>query len=372
LDESLKIIFFLLAYGMVFLWFANRRSADLRILILIVLAELVVFNYPTINKRANLETVYLENQKGYYDHTMAAVDFLKEVDQGFYRIAKTYQSVFLNDAAFQGYFGTQSYNSFNEPSTIHFYRKMGIRFHQNRKSPNYIGGFDERPLLNDLVGVKYILSKQPIEIRDLVHIHTVGDTRVYRNETAAPLGFVYYDRLDPIWFERLNGTQKDRALFWGALVAPAGGSPSSVMADVKTAPIPTLTRLDKISFADSDLNEKIDQIQQRAVRIDAFSQEHLSGHFEATRPGLLFFSIPYNKGWKAFVDGRKTEILPVNYGFIGVPVKAGQSQIRLEFVPFGQRLGMYLSLGTLGFLFLYRFLMRERAPLRTKRARAVG
>ena len=95
LDESLKIIFFLLAYGAVFFWLANKRSADLRILILIVLAELVIFNYPTINKRANLETTYLVDNKGYYDHTMAAVDYLKGVDGGFYRIGKTYQSVFL-------------------------------------------------------------------------------------------------------------------------------------------------------------------------------------------------------------------------------------------------------------------------------------
>jgi uncharacterized membrane protein YfhO len=373
LDESLKIIFFLLAYGAVFFWLANKRSADLRILILIVLAELVVFSYPTVNKRANLETTYLEDNKGYYDNTMAAVDFLKGLDEGFFRIAKTYQSVFLNDAAFQGYFGTKGYSSFNEPSTIRFYRKMDIPFHQNRKSPNYIGGFDKRPLLNDLVGVKYMFAKQPLEQRDLVHLNTVGDIHIYRNESALPLGFVYYDLIDPQWFERLSAAKKDRAFFWGALSPATGGESIGDTPRVAPKRFSDMRRLDKVykvSLTDGDLTKKIERIKKRAVRIDDFSQEHLSGQFTADRDGLLFFSIPYNRGWRASIDGREAETLPVNHGFIGVPVSAGKGRIELVFMPVGQKLGAYLSIGTLGLLILYRLQARKKAAVTVKRARA--
>ena len=49
------------------------------------------------------------------------------------------------------------------------------------------------------------------------------------------------------------------------------------------------------------------------------------------KPNLVFFSIPYHEGWKAYVNGRETAIERVNVGFMAVACGEGDSQIRFEF-----------------------------------------
>ena len=56
---------------------------------------------------------------------------------------------------------------------------------------------------------------------------------------------------------------------------------------------------------------------------------------ENGRANLVFFSIPYDKGFKAYVDGEETVVEKVDYGFMAVPVSSGKHEIRLVYRPYG-------------------------------------
>ncbi|MCF0121889.1 MAG: YfhO family protein [Lachnospiraceae bacterium] len=47
--------------------------------------------------------------------------------------------------------------------------------------------------------------------------------------------------------------------------------------------------------------------------------------------GLLFFPIPYEQGWKATIDGQKTELLRADYGFIAITLCSGEHNINLSY-----------------------------------------
>lgn len=70
------------------------------------------------------------------------------------------------------------------------------------------------------------------------------------------------------------------------------------------------------------------------------------------RDNLVFFSIPWDRGFTAYVDGEKTEIEKVDFGFMAVPVKAGTHTIRLYFRPYYMKVGLVVSLAGLFALFL--------------------
>jgi uncharacterized membrane protein YfhO len=70
----------------------------------------------------------------------------------------------------------------------------------------------------------------------------------------------------------------------------------------------------------------------------------------------VYKSHPYNKGWQEFEDGKKVTIMPVNNGFIGIPVQKGPHRIRLTFKPYGKKLGTSLSIGILIMLGLMKYL----------------
>ena len=62
------------------------------------------------------------------------------------------------------------------------------------------------------------------------------------------------------------------------------------------------------------------------------------------KDGIVFFSVPASKGFKAYVDGKPTKIFKTNLGLSSIIVNKGQHQIQFSYFPPGLRLGCILSL----------------------------
>ena len=58
----------------------------------------------------------------------------------------------------------------------------------------------------------------------------------------------------------------------------------------------------------------------------------------------MFFSIPYDKGFKAYVDGVETKVERIVPGFMAVDVPEGEHIIRLYWRPYGFGLGIGVSI----------------------------
>ena len=77
----------------------------------------------------------------------------------------------------------------------------------------------------------------------------------------------------------------------------------------------------------------------------------------ATGNNLLFLSDAYYpKGWKAYIDGKETEILRLDYMFRGVVVPVGQHTVTMKFEPemfyIGKQISFWISLIVYGMLIL--------------------
>lgn len=90
--------------------------------------------------------------------------------------------------------------------------------------------------------------------------------------------------------------------------------------------------------------------------------------FKVTTQQETFVLVPeyYRKGWKIMVDGRETELFPVNYIFLGFKVPAGEHIVEARFTPPRLLTGAFVSVATiLILLFLYwrfksRYQFRKR------------
>ena len=70
----------------------------------------------------------------------------------------------------------------------------------------------------------------------------------------------------------------------------------------------------------------------------------MEGTIDAKRGGLFYTSIPYEKGWTAYVDGKETEITPVGGSILAFPIEAGEHTIVLKYAPNGFWPGLVVSL----------------------------
>ena len=75
---------------------------------------------------------------------------------------------------------------------------------------------------------------------------------------------------------------------------------------------------------------------------------HVTGAVNAKSDGIVMLAIPFQNGWKLWLDGNETEMIKGDFGFISFPVKAGLHEFRLQFSAPGAKLGTTLTLVCLG------------------------
>ena len=82
-----------------------------------------------------------------------------------------------------------------------------------------------------------------------------------------------------------------------------------------------------------------------------FSNLGFKATVEREEENLVFFSVPYDEGWSATVNGKSVEIEKVNAGFMAVKVPKGTSEIDFRYKTPGLMLGIGITtISAVGFL----------------------
>ena len=90
-------------------------------------------------------------------------------------------------------------------------------------------------------------------------------------------------------------------------------------------------------------NEQFERLADEKLELTSFSDKKIKGTVNALEDGVLYLSIPYEKGWTAYIDGKKTDTFRVFGAMMGVKVAAGEHDVRLEYVPEGLVPGVIVS-----------------------------
>lgn len=116
-------------------------------------------------------------------------------------------------------------------------------------------------------------------------------------------------------------------------------------------------------FLPESLKSVTGKLKQNSFKLTKWSDTELEGTVEASGAGLLFLSIPYDKGWAINVDGKPTEAYKVFDTFLSVHMLPGLHQISLNYTPEGLKTGVYITIGSLLLLLLtaaVTFTVRKR------------
>ena len=94
--------------------------------------------------------------------------------------------------------------------------------------------------------------------------------------------------------------------------------------------------------------------------------DQIDGHIEGnvtvgSGQNMIFFSIPYEEGWNAWIDGEKAEVVKlVDGAFIGVRADEGTHQIVLDYETPGEKEGIISFALGMGILLLTWLLDRKK------------
>lgn len=318
-----------------------------RILLPVVACELLMFAIPPVIERNAVNSDGSSPAGSYNDNTGKALNFIRQYDQDpdFYRVEKTFHSVFFDDALAQDYAGTQSYY-FHASSITRFVDELGLA--RIYPSANYIGSMADRPAVLDLVGVKYLIAMdRDLDARpDMRFIATSSGLNIYKNETAQGVAHFY---------DAIAGESETDAV-------PQGPQRDVFVRDHVIVPdvqsVRTqLAALDSVPHAQS---ASAARAHLRKIRDD-----DLEGSLETASARVLLIAMPYDRGWKASLDGAALELFRADYGLTAALIPPGTHDLQLHYSPPGRRVGWWFT-GAATLLLLAVSVWRRRRFVRMK------
>lgn len=284
------------------------------------------------------------------------------VTEGEFARADLYDSM-DNLGMFWGLPNIQAFHSIVPVSLMEFYPSVGVKRDVSSKpQPEFYE-------LRSLLSVKWLFVDEDEEDfnQPSTAYFSYYDTQlgfnIYQNDNYLPMGLCY-DRY--VTRTQWNGTpesERVRLLHRGVLIEDE---------DVRGI-IQIIDRVDSEDAADLDEIRYLQDVRRlRENAADSFSRDN-RGFTSTLSPDtdcVVFYSVPYDKGWSATVNGVPTRVLKVNGGFCGVPVNAGNAVVRFTYLAPGLIPGALL---TLAGLLLYAALLligRRLPPLAQQPARS--
>ena len=258
-----------------------------------------------------------------------------DLPEGDYRI-DTYKihdniGMWLDKSCLQ-YFGSTA-----APSILSFYPGLGVK--RDVRSEPEITNYALRGLLS----VEYLITtpekRESFEDEadeGWTYLADVDGYTLYHNDNYVPMGFTYDYYVTEATYEASIKTLRSNLLLRALVLEDEDVEKySSYLTELPDA------LLDDLHY-DSYTQDCADR---RAHSCSVFQMNNAGFHAEITldKTNLVFFSVPYDDGFTAYVNGEKTDILRVDEGLMAVLCPAGASSIDFVYQAAGLSAGRVVT-----------------------------
>lgn len=417
-DDAIKwytfyvtLLFVLIYYGFIYGDRLKKLDHDLAF----IAVSFVLFMELTINMAVtSVTTTSRVSYTADNADVISLVGEIREKDKGFYRFEKMTRKT-KDDGAWMNFPSVSLFSSTAYSACSDFFRDMGMEASTNAYS---ITG--STPLMNMLFAVKYGIYSQepeaPLET-ELNFVKTSGDTSIYRNSYALPLGYMLSDDELKNWFTDLGTPALAQnslctaldvnpvltnvlGTFDGKTYTFTAGVPGEYYAYVNNSSIKEVNvdygyrnkktnNVDRGFFIElgylnqgetvtlrnetneqsmdadiyyfdySALKEVYEKLNDESWNLTEWKDTFLAGDITASVDGVMMTSIPYDEGWSVYVDGEKAELTKVKDTFIGVRIGAGTHKVEMRYFPRGLKAGILISILSFASLILINFITKR-------------
>ncbi|MFT4106204.1 MAG: YfhO family protein [Lacrimispora sp.] len=369
-------------------------------------------------------SVTTTSRTSYVKDNQASRELMEELmpDSSFYRVEKVSRKT-KNDGAWLNLPTVSLFSSTANADLSEFFKKLGCESSTNAYS---ITG--STPLVDSLLAVRYgLYSESTQDTETSVLVSEKDDMYLKKNSYTLPLGFMVPYDLESNWRLELSNpaeVQNDLSVILGAgsvlekenvditgksltftpeeageyyvYVSNKKVEKVAVLLGEKTKNFDNVNRgyLLELGYLNSGeeitlRNDDNDQdmvaevyrflpeglesvhgiLNESPLNLSERTDTRISGTVEAQRSGLLFLSIPYDKGWTILLDGREVEPYKIFDTFLSVHVSAGFHEISLQYMPQGLKTGAVMTAVSVFILLVLAGIsvMRERKhkPMRS-------
>lgn len=105
--------------------------------------------------------------------------------------------------------------------------------------------------------------------------------------------------------------------------------------DFKTIGDYTFDSIEIIAVSQQNFDAQVDRLETNRLKVSTLEDNYIKGTVNAEYDGLLYLNIPYNDGWKVYIDGEEQETYVADIAFTGVDITKGNHTVELKYRPVG-------------------------------------
>ena len=207
------------------------------------------------------------------------------------------------------YNGICYYSSTMSGDAYEFFQNLGMERYAKNVSTRY----NQSDILNALFGIKYILEQD-------------GET-ITVNENALPPAFLSDSAVKEIDLHSFKAGDEAQRALWHSIV-----------------------------LSDSDFTAQVSELKANGIRLTYFDTDKIKGNITCKEDGVLLTTLPYDGGWRIFIDGREAETAKAAGYLTCTDITKGSHQVEFSYVVPGIKLGAAVSLlGLLAFAVIMNY-----------------
>lgn len=277
------------------------------------------------------------------------------------------------------YLGLPSINAFHSvvsPSIMEFYDYIGVERSVASRPDTDV------PAIRSLLSVKYLLSRTDGDsfidedgetlMSGFEYLKTSGNYYVYENQNYVPYGFSYDYYMSYKFCDDYSESLRSQLMLKAILLTDDQIEKyGDYMTNVEELRYQSSydDSIVSLNFNDNSISVDAAALRQTAAEEFKVDNKGFSARVTRDKKSLVFFSVPYDKGWTATVNGKAVNVEKVNAGFMAIAVDEGVSWIRFDYQNPGLALGVSVTLGAAIIFIIYMIVSsyyKKRVPTDTE------
>ncbi len=257
-----------------------------------------------------------------------------------------------NTSMYLGLPGINAFHSVVPASVFEFYSYIGVERSVGSR-PDV-----EQEAIRPLLSVKYVLNRidgddfidtdtHETKMSGYKYVKTESGYYIYENENYIPYGFSYDYYMTEEYCKDYSEENRAKLMLKAILLTDEQIEKYGYMFEgIENSGIDNINDVDYIA------ENSLDRAKTSAYKFKT-DNRGFAAAVSREKDSLVFFSVPYDEGWSATVNGTPVTVEKVNKGFMAVKVSAGNSVIRFDYETPGLLMGVKITVLAALILLLY-------------------